>query len=44
MSPPRNFKLLGYQHPDHKLPLTIPHPKKDLGIGLVKKIRKEAGL
>lgn len=33
-----------FRHPDHKLPLTIPHPKKDLGIGLVKKIRKEAGL
>ncbi|WP_413282437.1 type II toxin-antitoxin system HicA family toxin [Vibrio sp. MA40-2] len=33
-----------FRHPDHKLPLTIPHPKKDLGLGLVKAIRKQAGL
>jgi len=33
-----------FKHPDHKLPLTIPHPKKDLGIGLVKAIKKQAGL
>jgi predicted RNA binding protein YcfA (HicA-like mRNA interferase family) len=24
--------------------VTIPHPKKDLGVGLVKAIRKQAGL
>lgn len=24
--------------------ITVPHPKKDLGIGLVKAIRKQAGL
>jgi len=33
-----------FKHPNHKLPLTIPHPKKDLQIGLVKAIRKQAGL
>ncbi|WP_087019235.1 type II toxin-antitoxin system HicA family toxin [Thaumasiovibrio subtropicus] len=33
-----------FKHPDHKLPLTIPHPKKDLGMGLVKAIKKQAGL
>lgn len=33
-----------FKHPEHKLPLTIPHPKKDLKIGLVKAIRKQAGL
>lgn len=25
-------------------PVVVPHPKKDLGIGLVKKIRRDAGL
>ena len=29
------------RHPGH---LTVPHPKKDLGKGLVHKIRKQAGL
>ena len=24
--------------------VTVPHPKKDLGVGLVKAIRKQAGL
>lgn len=33
-----------FKHPDHKLPITVPHPKKDLGIGLVKAIMKQAGL
>ncbi|WP_299002342.1 type II toxin-antitoxin system HicA family toxin [uncultured Shewanella sp.] len=33
-----------FKHPDKKLPLTVPHPKKDLKIGLVKAIRKQAGL
>ncbi|ENM3832709.1 type II toxin-antitoxin system HicA family toxin [Vibrio cholerae] len=33
-----------FKHPYHKLPLTVPHPKKDLGVGLVKAIRKQAGL
>jgi len=25
-------------------PLSVPHPKKDLGVGLVHKLRKQAGL
>lgn len=33
-----------FKHPNHKLPVTVPHPKKDLGIGLVKAIKKQAGL
>ena len=33
-----------FRHPSHKLPLTVPHPKKDLGMGLVKAIKKQAGL
>ncbi|WP_288739529.1 type II toxin-antitoxin system HicA family toxin [uncultured Rheinheimera sp.] len=33
-----------FKHPNHKLPVTVPHPKKDLGLGLVKAIRKQAGL
>ena len=33
-----------FKHPNHKLPLTVPHPKKDLKVGLVKAIRKQAGL
>ncbi|WP_033337056.1 type II toxin-antitoxin system HicA family toxin [Thioalkalivibrio thiocyanodenitrificans] len=34
-----------FSHPDHPgAILTVPHPKKDLGKGLVKAIRKQAGL
>ncbi|MCH8536247.1 MAG: type II toxin-antitoxin system HicA family toxin [Alkalimonas sp.] len=33
-----------FRHPDHVLPLTVPHPKKDLGKGLERIIRKQAGL
>jgi predicted RNA binding protein YcfA (HicA-like mRNA interferase family) len=33
-----------FKHPNFKLPLTIPHPKKHIGIGLEKRIRKDAGL
>jgi predicted RNA binding protein YcfA (HicA-like mRNA interferase family) len=33
-----------FKHPKHKLPITVPHPKKDLGTGLVQQIRKDAGL
>lgn len=33
-----------FKHPNHEILLTIPHPKKDLKIGLVKQIRKDAGL
>lgn len=32
------FKKEGFR------PVTVPHPKKDLGIGLVKAIRRDAGL
>lgn len=31
-------------HPTLPGHITVPHPKKDLGIGLVNKIRKQAGL
>ena len=31
-------------HPSKAGHLTVPHPKKDLGTGLVKKILKQAGL
>lgn len=33
-----------FKHPDFAHALPIPHPKKDLGKGLVAKIRKDAGL
>ena len=33
-----------FTHPDFSYPVTVPHPKKDLGIGLVKRIKKDAGL
>ena len=33
-----------FRHPRKSGTVTIPHPKKDLGIGLVKAIRKQAGL
>lgn len=33
-----------YRHPAKNHAVTVPHPKKDLGIGLVKAIRKQAGL
>lgn len=32
------------RHPDFNDPIIVPHPKKDLKIGLVSKIRKQAGL
>lgn len=32
------------KHPTRPGHLTVPHPKKDLGKGLVHKIRKQAGL
>jgi len=31
-------------HPDHRHTITVPHPKKDLGKGLVQAILKQAGL
>lgn len=33
-----------FSHPDHSHVVTVPHPKKDLGRGLVRAIRKQAGL
>lgn len=33
-----------FQHPDRPGHLTVPHPKKDLGKGLVHKLMKQAGL
>jgi len=32
------------KHPTKPGTITVPHPKKDLGVGLVSKIRKDAGL
>lgn len=33
-----------FEHPNRPGHLTVPHPKKDLGKGLVHKILKQAGL
>ncbi|GBR15486.1 type II toxin-antitoxin system HicA family toxin [Gluconobacter frateurii] len=33
-----------FRHKDHRHSITVPHPKKDLGKGLVAAIRKQAGL
>ncbi len=33
-----------FRHPDYEDPVIVPHPKKDLKVGLEKKIRKQAGL
>lgn len=33
-----------YTHPEHGGHISVPHPKKDLGIGLVHKLLKQAGL
>ena len=33
-----------FRHPDRDGIIVVPHPKKDLGIGLVAAIRKQAGL
>jgi len=33
-----------YQHPGRPGHIAVPHPKKDLGIGLVAKILGQAGL
>ena len=33
-----------FKHPTIAGHITVPHPKKDLGTGLVHKIRKQAGL
>lgn len=33
-----------YTHPEKGGHITVPHPKKDLGVGLVAKLLKQAGL
>jgi predicted RNA binding protein YcfA (HicA-like mRNA interferase family) len=33
-----------YRHPTRPGTVTVPHPKKDLGVGLVNAIRKLAGV
>ena len=33
-----------FKHPERPGIVVVPHPKKDLGKGLVSKIRKQAGL
>ena len=33
-----------FKHPNRPGPVVVPHPKKDLGTGLVAAIRKQAGL
>jgi len=33
-----------FKHPEHPGHVVVPHPKKDLGVGLVAAIRKQAGL
>lgn len=33
-----------YVHPQHAGHVTVPHPRKDLGLGLVRAILKQAGL
>jgi predicted RNA binding protein YcfA (HicA-like mRNA interferase family) len=33
-----------FRHASKPGTVTVPHPKKDLGVGLVKSIRKQAGV
>lgn len=33
-----------FKHPDHGHAVTVPHPKKDLGAGIVKAIKRQAGI
>jgi predicted RNA binding protein YcfA (HicA-like mRNA interferase family) len=33
-----------FNHPSRSGHITVPHPKKDLGIGLVQKLLKQAGI
>lgn len=33
-----------FRHADFEDPIIVPHPKKDLKIGLIKKLKKQAGL
>jgi predicted RNA binding protein YcfA (HicA-like mRNA interferase family) len=38
------LKRTQFAHPTKPGTVTVPHPKKDLGKGLVQAIRKQAGL
>jgi predicted RNA binding protein YcfA (HicA-like mRNA interferase family) len=33
-----------FKHPERSGHVVVPHPKKDLGVGLIAAIRKQAGL
>jgi len=33
-----------FRHPERGGHISVPHPRKDLGVGLVRKIRQQAGL
>ena len=33
-----------YTHPQHSGHISVPHPKKDMGVGLAHKLLKQAGL
>jgi len=33
-----------YKHPERSGHISVPHPKKDMGVGLVHKLLKQAGL
>ena len=33
-----------FKHPNRSGIVVVPHPKKDLGLGLVKAIRRQAGI
>jgi len=33
-----------FRHPERGGHVSVPHPRKDLGVGLVNKIRQQAGL
>ena len=33
-----------FKHPNRPGIVVVPHPKKDLGVGLVKAIRRQAGI
>ncbi len=33
-----------FRHPERSGIVVVPHPKKDLGVGLVKAIRRQAGI
>lgn len=33
-----------FRHPNYDYPVIVPHPKKELKIGLLNKLKKQAGL